>query len=285
MCDKSDSTISTQKISSRFTTSLSLSLCRSDSQEAANESTSSKQAEHAIPRVVVFGGSGFVGSKVCQQAIEMGVNVTSISRSGRPRHLDDAKWADEVEWIRSDGTKSDGQWKATLDGACGVISTLGAFGSNSYMYQMCGEVNMNIMDAAKDANVSRFAFISVHDFMFPGGWQAQNFLLRGYFQGKRDAEARLFSVFPDSGIALRPGMIYGTRHTGTISVPLGVIGMPLEAVMKKIPSKSLASTPIIGAMFVPPVSVDAVGKAAASAVLDPSVPPGIMDVWEIQKYS
>lgn len=35
---------------------------------------------------------------------------------------------------------------------------------------------------------------------------------------------------------------------------------------------------------VPPCSVEAVAKAAVSAVLDPSVPPGVMDVWQIGKY-
>ena len=34
-----------------------------------------------------------------------------------------------------------------------------------------------------------------------------------------------------------------------------------------------------------PCSVDAVAKAAVSAVLDPAVPPGVMDVWTIEKYS
>ena len=30
--------------------------------------------------------------------------------------------------------------------------------------------------------------------------------------------------------------------------------------------------------------VDAVAKAAVTAVIDPSVPPGPMDVWDIMKY-
>jgi hypothetical protein len=55
--------------------------------------------------------------------------------------------------------------------------------------------------------------------------------------------------------------------------------------LKLLPAQSLSNIPIVGAAFVPPVSVDAVGKAAATAVLDPSVPPGVMDVFAIQKYA
>eukprot|EP00889_Picochlorum_renovo_P006146 jgi/Picre1/33176/NNA_008501.t1 len=190
--------------------------------------------EGFVPKVVVFGGSGFVGSKVCQQAIDMGLDVISVSRSGRPGFLSGSAWADSVDWVRSDGTKSDGVWKEVLHGSAGVVSTIGAFGS------------MNSCTKCVES--------------FPGGWQAQNFLLRGYFQGKRDAEARLAKLYPDSGV-------------------------PLAAALKVLPSKSLAGMPIIGAAFVPPVSVDAVSKAAVTAVVDPQVPGGIMDVWDIQKYS
>lgn len=113
-------------------------LCRSKSEEAS----SSKGSEQVLPRIVVFGGNGFVGSKVCQYAVEMGVGVTSVSRSGRPRFLDNAGWADSVEWVRSDGTKSNGQWRETMDGACGVVSTLGAFGSNEFMYKMLSLIHI-----------------------------------------------------------------------------------------------------------------------------------------------
>lgn len=60
-------------------------------------------------------------------------------------------------------------WKDKLDGAVGVISTLGGFGSNDYMYKICGQANMDVMDAAKAAGVPRVVFVSVHDYGMPGG--------------------------------------------------------------------------------------------------------------------
>jgi hypothetical protein len=36
----------------------------------------------------------------------------------------------------------------------------------------------------------------VHDYKFPAGWHAQDFLLKGYFQGKRDAEAHMAAAYP-----------------------------------------------------------------------------------------
>ena len=63
-----------------------------------------------------------------------------------------------------------------------------------------------------------------------GGWHVSDFLLRGYFQGKRDAEQHLAQTFPSSGVALRPGFIYGSRAVGAASIPLGAIGAPLEMV-------------------------------------------------------
>lgn len=48
---------------------------------------------------VVFGGNGYVGSRVCQQALAMGCGVVSINRSGRPRNLH-GDWLDQVEWVQ-----------------------------------------------------------------------------------------------------------------------------------------------------------------------------------------
>ena len=51
-------------------------------------------------------------------------------------------------------------------------------------------------------------------------------MLPGYFQGKRRAEEALALKFPGSGVALRPGFIYGTRQVGGVGIPLGAIGAP-----------------------------------------------------------
>ena len=230
-----------------------------------------------------------MGTHVCQQALKLGGDVISVSRSGRPSWLTPSShpWADSVQWVQGDALDPEQQgWGDVLAGATGVVSTLGTFGTNTEMYTVCGLANMKLMDVAVAAGIPRFSFISVHDYQFPGGWHTKDFLLKGYFQGKREAEIHLAKTFPDGGVAIRPGMIYGTRHAGRMTVPLQLIGAPLAAALKLLPTQSLAEMPIIGAAFVPPVSVTAVGRAAATAVLDDSVPPGIMDVWTIaSKYA
>lgn len=236
-----------------------------------------------LPKLVVFGGAGFVGSRVCQQGLAMGASVVSVNRSGRPHTTGD--WVQQVQWVQGDALDPQRAWKDVLKGASGVVSTLGTFGSNEQMYRICGEANMRLMDAAAEAGVPRFAFISVADFKFPGGWHAQDFLLKGYFQGKRDAEQHLAALFPSGGVALRPSFIYGSRAVGGASVPLGLVGAPLKAALSMLPTKTLAGIPILGAAFVPPLSVDTVAKAAVNAVLDSSVPAGTMDVWDMEKFA
>ncbi|KAK2080840.1 hypothetical protein QBZ16_000694 [Prototheca wickerhamii] len=207
------------------------------------------------------------------------VEIVSVSRRGRPKGLEAGTWADQVQWAEGDALDTERPWRSLLEGDdVGVVSTLGAFGSTEKMYRTCGVANMELIRAAKEAGVRRFAFISVHDFRFP------NFLLKGYFQGKRDAEQELFEQYPETGVALRPGFIYGSRDVGSGTLPLGIVGAPLGLLLKALPTRRLADIPILGAAFVPPTPVDVVGRAAARAALDPSIPGGIMDVWSIAEY-
>ena len=50
------------------------------------------------------------------------------------------------------------------------------------------------------------------------------FFLPGYFKGKRNAEQALFNLFPNSGVAVRPGFMHGTRQVGSVGIPLSAVG-------------------------------------------------------------
>jgi uncharacterized protein YbjT (DUF2867 family) len=48
--------------------------------------------------------------------------------------------------------------------------------------------------------------------------------------------------------------------------------------------RQLAGLPLLGAAVVPPIDVRVVARAAVRAATDPSVPAGIIDVWDLRSY-
>jgi nucleoside-diphosphate-sugar epimerase len=145
------------------------------------------------------------------------------------------------------------------------------------MYKINGTANINAIRAASEKGVKRFVYISAADFGLA------NYLLRGYYEGKRAAETELLTRFAYGGIILRPGFIYGTRSVGSMKIPLGVFGSPMEMVLQQ--AKPLNQLPLVGPLFTPPVNVESVAKVAVRAATDPVFPPGIVDVHGIQRYS
>ncbi|CAI5996419.1 unnamed protein product [Closterium sp. NIES-64] len=239
----------------------------------AERSTAEQRA-----RIVVMGGNGFVGSAICRNAIGQGIEVASVNRSGQPNRSE--AWIKEVEWIKGDALNPS-SWKQHLQGATGVVSEwpevscVGAFGSNEWMRRINGDANVGVVNAAREEGVARFVFISGHDVGLP------SFVLRGYYEGKKAAEAAVMASYPNTGVVLRPAMIHGTRNVGTYQLPLGLIGAPLELAFKNLPF--LSHLPLIGPALVPPVPVTAVAAVAVRAASEHSFPAGIVDVWGILK--
>lgn len=244
--------------------------------ESSNQGqTTNDQA--TAQKLVVFGGNGFVGSRVCEAGVNRGFDVVSVNRSGRPTWLEET-WGDKVEWVSADCLEPS-SYTEVLKGAYGVVSTVGGFGSNDAMYKICGETNIRAAETAAALGVERFAFVSVHEYNLPGTSEV------GYFKGKKDAEETIQKYFGDNGVFLRPGLIHGGRYVNNVRIPLNYVFGPLETVLNFLPNKQLSGIPILGAALVPPVSVEAVGKAAVAAAMDDSIPGGPMDVWQIAKYS
>ncbi|KAF7715138.1 NAD(P)-binding domain-containing protein [Penicillium ucsense] len=84
----------------------------------------------ASKRLVVAGGSGFLGSRICKAAAARGWSVTSLSRSGEPRwdtvtsSTERPSWASSVEWAKADILKPE-TYKPFLSGASAVVHTMG----------------------------------------------------------------------------------------------------------------------------------------------------------------
>ncbi|XP_068641558.1 uncharacterized protein At1g32220, chloroplastic-like isoform X2 [Aristolochia californica] len=175
-------------------------------------------------KLLVLGGNGFVGSHVCKEAVERGLSVASLSRSGRSNIQE--SWANNVIWHQGSLLLPD-SWEGALDGVTSVISCVGGFGSNSYMYKINGTANINAIRAAAEKGVRRFVYNSAADF------GVINYLLQGYYEGKKAAEAELMAKFPYGGVILRPSFIHGTRRVGSIKLPISVIGTPLEMVIAR----------------------------------------------------
>ena len=52
----------------------------------------------ASMRVAVFGGSGYLGSRVCQTLVGAGCSVLSVSRTGKPpARAEGSPWSSQVQ--------------------------------------------------------------------------------------------------------------------------------------------------------------------------------------------
>ncbi|PON85419.1 NAD(P)-binding domain containing protein [Trema orientale] len=229
--------------------------------EDSTSATIDVVADVRSERIVVLGGSGFVGSAICKAAVSKGIEVVSVSRTGRPTYP--GPWVDEVTWTPGDVFYLN--WDEVLPGATAVVSTIGGFGSEEQMLRINGEANVVAVNAAKDYGIPKFVLISVHDYNLP------SFLLSsGYFTGKRKAESEVLSKYPNSGVVLRPGFIYGKRRVDGFEIPLDLIGEPLERLLRATENftKPLNSLPASDLILAPPVSVDDLALAVISSITD-----------------
>lgn len=164
--------------------------------------TAAPAASRAVgEKVVVLGGSGFVGSRVCERLASEGASVTSVSRSGRPPAAAGA-WADKVTWVQGDATSMD--LAPVFQGADAVISAIGAIGSSEDEASN-GLTAERAAAAAAAARARRFVLVSATQLVAEAGVGG---VFPGYVAGKRRAEAAAAS-FPGQTLVLQPTFIFG----------------------------------------------------------------------------
>jgi nucleoside-diphosphate-sugar epimerase len=213
---------------------------------------------------------------VCKAGRAKGLNIASLSRSGAPA----GGGLPGVEYLVGDvfGTA----WPSYLAGCSAVISCIGGFGNNAAMERINGTANEVAIAAAAAAGIPRFVFVSVHEYNLPGFVTGSI----GYFTGKRSAERAVLASFPDGGYVLRPGFIYGKRLVGSQTLPLDLVGRPLEAALEGGLGRLLSplrSLPGSDVLLAPPVSVEAVAAAAvACAAGEPAPAARVLDIAAIK---
>lgn len=152
-------------------------------------------------KLLVTGGSGFIGRAVCRRAIADGNDVVSVSRSGRPPGLDG--WAGEVEWIAAD-VFDPSAWREHLRECSAVVHSIGIIGEAPAEGVTFERVNGDsaILSAleAERAGVERFVFVSSSN--------TPPLVRDAYIEAKRRAERSIAGL--DLGtVVLRPGPVYG----------------------------------------------------------------------------
>jgi len=95
-------------------------------------------------KLVVCGGNGFLGSRICKYAVARGWDVTSISRSGEPRWDSVTSspapppWSHQVSWERGDIFKP-ASYAPLLKGADFVVHSMGILMEADYKGLVSGK--------------------------------------------------------------------------------------------------------------------------------------------------
>lgn len=96
--------------------------------------------------LLVCGGSGFLGSRICKLAVARNWTVTSLSRSGEPSAWADSPpgggsgrpdWADRVAWLKGD-VMSPETYRGALEGVDAVVHSMGILLEADYKGVLAG---------------------------------------------------------------------------------------------------------------------------------------------------
>jgi nucleoside-diphosphate-sugar epimerase len=212
------------------------------------------------PKLFVAGGSGFIGSAVCQCADALGYEVVSLSRRGQPDLS--AAWVERVQWISASVFDTQ-HWQHHLPGCAAIVYCIGIIlerpGEQATYQRINTEAAISLADGAVAARVGAFVHVSVS--------RKPPFIPPAYLASKRNAEERLRS-YPFRTVILRPGAVYGPRRAWSYILKTIFDGLAL------LPSRQ--------ADF--PLAVWEVARASLAAAADPAI-SGVLDVPTIRKLS
>ncbi len=167
-------------------------------------------------RILVTGGSGFVGGAVCNALREKGCAVRGTGRRDRPDTLHK-----DVEYVSADLTDPEAVQRLCVDvsGIVHVAAKAGVWGPFSEYEQANVSATQVLLDAAKAGGVRVFVFTSTPSVVFNGepirggdeSLPYGNNFPCAYPATKAEAERRVLAAHGEglATLALRPHLIWG----------------------------------------------------------------------------
>ncbi|KAI4214651.1 MAG: hypothetical protein LQ351_002724 [Letrouitia transgressa] len=249
-------------------------------------------------RLVVCGGNGFLGSRICASAVHRGWSVTSISRSGAPADAHTLSWADKVIWHKADILKP-ASYRNVLEGADAVVHSTGILLEVDYKKIMQGKEGIlaglarlagagggrNPLEQREEeregqkityetmnrdsATILAQEASSYHvpSFVYISAAAGAPLLPKRYISTKREAESTIASSLPKMrSIFFRPGFLYDSSRAFTIPMAWG--GSAGNMVNSMLGG---TLTPWFGAAVEKPLKADLVAEAVVEAIEDEGV--------------
>ena len=200
------------------------------------------------PALVVFGGTGFVGTAVLAEALlqNKDLQILALSRTGvAPAWLstEPVYQTTRLSFVSGDLLAPQTVRKALRAVApkyniVGCISCVGAITpwSQTNMVRTCGDANINAYTISREIGATKFAVITRDRSNMDDWWYPFPYLLPGYYEGKRKIEQFVERDVENAGnaICLRAGFVVGTRRT-LPGLPTSVkIAVPLHGLYKLV---------------------------------------------------
>lgn len=244
--------------------------------DAFRKSKMSASKSVIAKKLMVFGGTGFVGSAIVQEAVRRGLLVTCVTRTGTPpSHIASQAWSGEVSWLPGDALRPE-TYRDAMRGADAVVTSVGRLPLPSLTHEEVvrdnGETNIVPGKTAKELGVERLVVVgaSIPSFVPGMAWgvsAGKGVFTAGYSKGKRMAFDYARDEFVGSGgsgstnkhgaVVLQPGGVSGTRHANGVAMPLWIAMSPLSRMLNAFPIDAVAN--------LAPTPVENVARAAVDA--------------------
>jgi nucleoside-diphosphate-sugar epimerase len=154
-------------------------------------------------QLLITGGSGFIGRRVCRRAIADGHDVISVSRSGAPLASRRGPWATDVTWLGAD-VFDPAAWRDALSAVDCVVHSIGTISEDPAAGVTFDRINGDsaIIAAleAERADVDRFVYVSSS--------AKPPFVDETYITARRRGE-RALSALEMTTVVPRFGPVYG----------------------------------------------------------------------------